>query len=148
MSAPPTVDGTTTVPFANADVAAVFASYPEDVRAALLELRALIFATAGETPGVGPIEEALRWGQPSYLTSHTGSGSTIRIAATGPKSDHDLAMYFICRTNLVEDFRAQFGDVFTYERNRALMFNAGGELPQNELRECVATALTYHRSTG
>jgi len=39
----------------------------------------MIFDVAKKTPGVGKLEEDLRWGQPSYLTLETGSGSTIRI---------------------------------------------------------------------
>ncbi|MGA7396375.1 MAG: DUF1801 domain-containing protein [Solirubrobacterales bacterium] len=127
------------------EVAAVFDSYPEDVREGLFKLRRLILETAEETEGVGAIEETLKWGQPSYLTSETGSGSTIRIAATGPKSAHDYAMYFICHTDLVENFEHLFGDAFTYERNRALLFRLGDSLPEGELRECVEMALTYHR---
>lgn len=130
----------------SADVSTVFASYPEAVRTRLFALRRLILDTAEETSGVGAIEETLKWGQPAYLTSETGSGSTIRIAPTGPRSGHDYAMYFICHTDLVETFGQVFGDVFTYERNRALLFKVGDDIPQVELRECVAMALTYHQS--
>lgn len=133
-------------PIQPAEVAAEFASYPEAVRPGLLALRQLILGTAEETTGVGRIEETLKWGQPAYLTSETGSGSTIRIAPTGPKSDHDYAMYFICRTGLVETFEHLFGDVFTYERDRALLFRVGDDPLEAELRECVAMALTYHQS--
>ena len=57
----------------------LFAKYPRDIAEKLLELRALILKVAAETKGVGELEEALKWGQPSYLTRQTGSGSTIRI---------------------------------------------------------------------
>lgn len=127
------------------EVVAVFDSRGPDVRRRLLYLRQLILETAEET-GVGAIEETLKWGQPAYLTSETRSGSTIRVAPTGPGSKYDYAMYFICNTNLVEAFEDLFGDVFTYDGNRALLFNAGDEVPESELRECVAMALTYHRS--
>ena len=60
-------------------IEAIFAAYPKPVRTKLLALRRLIFDTAKTTGGVGPLEEALKWGQPSYLTSKTRSGSTIRI---------------------------------------------------------------------
>jgi len=49
---------------------------------------------------VGVISEALRWGQPAFLTEETGSGSTIRIAPTSADADHDYAMFFICHTTL------------------------------------------------
>ena len=129
---------------AHPQVAAAFASYDEDVRAALLELRQLILDTAEETAGVGSIEESLRWGQPSYLTTETRSGSTIRIAPTNTASDHDYAMYFICHTNLVETFQDLFGEVFAYEKNRALLFSIGVQPPEDELRACITMALTYH----
>ena len=127
-----------------ADVAAVLDSYPDDVRSALLVLRQLILATARETDSVGAIEEALKWGQPAYLTSETRSGSTIRLAPTGAQSAHGYAMSFICHTKLVERFEELFGDVFVYDKRRALLFTVDEDVSENELRECVAMALTYH----
>lgn len=121
-------------------MAAAFASYPDDVRQELLALRELIFDTAGATAGVGAIEETLKWGQPAYLTSETRSGSTIRIAPTESESTHDYALYFICHTDLVESFELMFGDTFTYDGGRALLFAVGARLPYDALRECVATA--------
>ncbi len=128
----------------NPEVAAVFASYDDRVRAELFGLRQLILDTAAETAGVGAVQEALRWGAPSYLTTETGSGSTIRIAPTGPESEHDYAMFFICRTNLVESFKDIFGDALSYEGKRALLFSVGVRRPTRELRACIAMALTHH----
>src|SRR5260370_37333640 len=65
--------------FTDPRVEAVFSAYPEPLRAKLLALRRLIFATAKATEGVGALQETLKWGQPSYLTPATGSGSTIRL---------------------------------------------------------------------
>ena len=62
-----------------AAVDAMFDACPAPGRTKLKALRKLIFDTAKATKGVGRIEEALKWGQPSYLTAETGSGSTIRI---------------------------------------------------------------------
>lgn len=127
-----------------AEVAETFGSYQPAVRRRLMELRHLIFTTADETPGVGRIEETLKWGQPSYLTSHTRSGSTIRIAATKPGANGDYAMYFTCHTNLIDRFKIAFGNTLTYETNRGLLFTTGSEIPVNEVRQCVTMALTYH----
>src|SRR5713226_7297379 len=55
------------------------------------------------------------------------------------------AMYFHCQTNLVESFRAIFPSQFTYEGNRSIVFNKDAEIPANELKVCIAMALTYHR---
>ena len=65
--------------FADPAVDAVFAAYPKPLKAKLLALRRLILDTAKKTEGVGALEETLKWGQPSYLTTLTKSGSTIRI---------------------------------------------------------------------
>ena len=61
--------------FADPAVAAVFAAYPAELRDRLMALRRLIFETAATTEGVGPLEETLKWGQPSYLTRRSRSGS-------------------------------------------------------------------------
>jgi Domain of unknown function (DU1801) len=129
--------------FANDSVARVFSEYPTPVREKLLGLRELIFATAASTPGVGALEETLKWGQPSYLTTGTRSGSTIRIDAlrSVPGS---YAIYFHCQTTLVETFREKFGTQFKYEGNRALIFSLSDQPVKAELRECIRAALTYH----
>ncbi len=127
-------------------VAEVFNTYPDELRSRLVRLRQLILDTADGLEGVGPIEETLKWGQPSFLTSETGAGSTIRIAPAGPKSTHDYGVYFICSTNLVSSFQTMFGDLFEYEKNRALLFHLNDALPTDELSVCIAMALTYHLS--
>ena len=123
-------------------IAAVFGAYPKPVKDRLLALRRLIFETARATKGVGTLEEALKWGQPSYLTPQTGSGSTVRI--DGVKSvPNQYAIYFHCQTNLVETFRELYPDL-TYGGNRSILLDAADELPEAELRHCVGLALTYH----
>jgi hypothetical protein len=127
-----------------ADVAVIFAAFPDRVRARLLEVRDLIFATAAGIEGVGPLTETLKWGEPSYLTAATGSGSTIRLGRFR-SSERDCAVLFNCRTTLVDDFRSQFPDVFAYEKNRAILLVTREPLPRAPLSTCLAMALTYHR---
>ena len=123
-------------------IAAVIGAYAKPVQARLLALRRLILKTARETDGVGAIEEALKWGQPSYLTTATGSGSTIRI--DGIKSAPDqYAVYFHCQTNLVETFRELYPKL-RYGGNRSILLDAADDPPEAALRHCVALALTYH----
>ena len=90
-------------------VAAVFSSYPEPLRTKLLALRQLILDTARTTEGVGPLEETIKWGQVSYLTPETRSGSTVRIDQVKPAAEQ-YAVYFHCQTNLVETFRELYPD--------------------------------------
>jgi uncharacterized protein DUF1801 len=127
----------------NPAVDAVFGSYPKPVKAKLLALRRLIFDTAAATEGVGKIEETLKWGQPSYLTPETKSGSTIRIDRI-KSSAHQYAVYFHCQTDLVETFRELYPNEFTYGGNRSIVLDANEKIAEPALRHCVALALTYH----
>ncbi len=136
-----------TVPaFERAEVQEAFALLPPHARDKLLELRSLIFETAAKTPGVGPLEEALRWGEPSYLTTKSKSGTTIRIHWK-PRRQDRCAMYVHCQTNLVAQYRLRHHDSLEFEGNRAVLFPVEGPLPVMALRDCIELALTYHRSS-
>ena len=130
--------------FENAEVAAIFQAYPDGLREKLLFLRRLIFETAAATEGVGRLEETLKWGQPSYVTAQTGSGSTIRIDRI-KSARARYAMYFHCQTRLVATFREFYPKQLTFEGNRSILFDQSDAIPERELRHCVALALTYHR---
>ena len=125
-------------------VAAAFAAFPSPVRGRLLEVRSLILSTAAETSGVGPLTETLKWGEPAYVTEASGSGTTIRLGWPRP-GGQTCAVYFNCRTTLVDSFRTHFRDVFAYQGNRAILLEVAAPLPEAPLKICLAMALTYHR---
>ena len=121
-----------------------FSRYPKPIRDRLLALRNMIFDVAKKTPGVGKLEEDLRWGQPSYLTLETGSGSTIRIDQIGGEGKK-YAMYFICTSGSVEEFKELYRDEMKFEGNRSIVFDVADKLPEAALRHCISLALTYHK---
>ena len=127
----------------NPAVAKVFDGYPAAPRRKLLALRRLIFETAASTPGVGVLEEALKWGEPAYLTTASGSGSTIRIAWKKSAPEH-CAIYFNCQTDLVDTFRTLFPNEFEFEGNRAIVFSVSAVVPKDALALCIRAALTHH----
>ncbi|WP_229726987.1 DUF1801 domain-containing protein [Sphingomonas alpina] len=127
-------------------VARVFAGYPADARAALMTIRDLIFAVAAETDAVGALTETLKWGEPAYLTEASGSGSTIRIAWKPAVPDR-YALYFNCKTSLVDTFRSMF-ETLSFEGDRAITLGIGDAVPETELSACIRLALTYHRRAG
>ncbi|MES2584779.1 MAG: DUF1801 domain-containing protein [Pseudomonadota bacterium] len=131
-------------PFETPSVAQVFETYPQAARKRLLALRELIFRTAAATDGVGELEETLKWGEPAYLTAQSKSGSTIRIA-WNKKSPLQYGIYFNCQTTLVETFKTMFPGEFTFEGNRAIVFDVTNTVPTETLAFCIAAALTYHR---
>ena len=125
----------------NPEVARVFDGYPEPMRKKMLRLRQIVLDTAAETEGVDVLEETLKWGEPSYLAK---GGSTIRMDWKARAPDQ-YAIYFNCNTSLISTFKDVYGDVFTFERNRAIVFGETDELPVTELKHCISLALTYHR---
>jgi len=129
--------------FSDPAVDSVFSAYPKPINPKLLALRRLIFDTAKMTDGVGRLEETLKWGQPSYLTPETKSGSTIRIDQI-KSATNKYAIFFHCQTDLVETFRELYPSEFSYEGNRCILLDAAEKLPEPALRHCVALALTYH----
>lgn len=131
-------------PFQSTAVARAFEAYPPAMRRKLLALRDLIFRTAASTPGVGELEETLKWGEPAYLTPSSRSGSTVRLGWKKTKPD-EYAMYFNCQTTLVATFRSLFPGELRFEGNRAIVFREAEVVPTDVLAFCVAAALTYHR---
>ncbi|MDB5614158.1 MAG: hypothetical protein JWQ22_1811 [Devosia sp.] len=121
-------------------VAAVFDGYSGPLRQRLLDLRRLIYETAAVTDGVGALEETLKWGQVSYLTTASGSGTTVRI-------DRDTvsgrpAIYVNCKTDLLSRYRELYPEAFGYDGDRGVVV---GDAPdQAALQHVIAMALTYH----
>lgn len=130
-----------TQPFDDPAVKAVFDSFPPDIRDMALTLRDLIFEVADDTPQAGHIEEALRWGQPSYLTPETKSGSTLRI---GEAKGGGCAIFAHCATDIISTYAATFHDCERIEGNRAVIFKDASEIVPDRLRLLIFHGLTYH----
>ena len=130
-------------PFSSRNVESVFDSYPKPLRKRLDRVRALIFEVATETEGVGPLEETLKWGSPSYLTSDTQSGTTVRIDRIGWQKEK-YGIFVHCQSGVLDQFRAAFGREFDYDGNRGLVLDSKNELPEEAVRHFIWLALTYH----
>lgn len=129
----------TFTPFQDPKVESVYFQYPETVRVKLFTLREMIFLVAAEIEVT--LEETLKWGEPSYLTKH---GSTVRLAWRQSSSDQ-YGLFFNCKTSLIETFKEVYGDVFSYEGNRAIIFKLEDEQPINELKHCITLSLNYKK---
>ena len=128
--------------FADRAVTSVFKAYPADLRRRLMTLRELVFETAVGIEGVGALNETLKWGQPSYLTAETGSGTTVRIDRL--KKSDGYAIYFHCQSGLVGQFKELYPDTFRFEGKRAIVFDLKDSVPKRALAHCIGLALTHH----
>lgn len=124
----------------NPEVNEKFSSYPLRVRGKLKSLRKLILEAAEDSGEVTSIEETLKWNEPSYIAK---KGSTIRMDWK-EKNPDQYAMYFKCTSKLVPAFKEVYGDLFTYEGNRAIVFNLDQKVPETALKACISAALRYH----
>jgi len=130
-----------TQPFASNAVAAAFDAVATDARKGLLKLRGLILETAAELPRIGPLEEALRWGQPAYLTPQSKSGSTIRLGVPKMAS---FALFVHCKTSLIGDYITMFPGKDRIEGTRAILFDDVSQIDQKRHVWLIRRALTYH----
>lgn len=117
-----------------------FAAYPDEIREKMEVLRSLIIETAEEVDSVTELEETLKWGEPSYLTS---KGSTLRIDWK-PKNPTVYSLYFKCTSKLVETFKELYSKELRFEKNRAIVIELNQELNRSILKKCIRAALEYH----
>lgn len=121
-------------------VQTAFSDYPDEVKASLVEARALVLQVKKDDPEIGELNETLRWGELSYLTEKPKTGSILRLAMT---KNGKPALFFHCGTTLVEQFRAQYSHVFEFEDNRALVLSQPVGETTAELKHCISQALRY-----
>ena len=118
--------------------------HSEPVKGRLLQLRSLILEVAEHNDAIGELEETLKWGQPSFLTVKPKTGTTIRIDRD-TSGEGVVVMYVHCQTSLVSHWRALFPHV-CFGGNRSVHFRQEEPLPEDEIRQMITMAFTYHRS--
>lgn len=104
------------------------------------EIKRLITQAAAEVPEIGPIDETVKWGQPSFGPIKPGVGSSVRIET---RPDGEFGLMFICTTGLVDEFRSIYGDALQFEGNRAIVLKEGHLAEQDALKHCIQLALTH-----
>ncbi len=126
--------------FTESAVEDIFLNYPEKLRDSLLQMREIIFQVAAQQDI--QIMETLRWWQPSYLPIQSKVGTTIRIDQF---SECEVAIFFNCKTTIVEELKETFGASLRYSKNRAIIFNINAPLPMQTIEYCVAFGLSYFK---
>ncbi len=124
-------------------VKAKFDSYPQHIRNKLFELRALILDVANNDAQIGMLDETLKWGELSYLTNETKSGTTVRMDWK-EKYPNEIGLFVNCKTTLLDQFRSLFPHTFRFEGERAVWIQHDKPLPEFELRAYIKMALRYH----
>lgn len=123
-------------------IAEVFSNYTDETRRELEALRTIIFEVAEENSEIGPVTETLKWGQPAYLTEQTKSGTTIRLGAG--KEGHRACIYVHCQSKVADQIRDIYPNHFIISGNREITPRTSVQDSHDELKHCIALALTYH----
>ncbi|QBG34863.1 DUF1801 domain-containing protein [Litorilituus sediminis] len=90
---------------------------------------------------IGAITETLKWGEPSYISP---VGSTIRLGWKKQTPDN-YYVYFHCKTSIIETIKEVYGEKFSYQGNRALVFNINQTLNNATLAHCLSLSLKYKK---
>ncbi|WP_232227806.1 hypothetical protein [Leptospira wolbachii] len=106
-----------------------------------MEIRDWVYDLSVADARIGEIEECIKWGQPSFLTPITKSGSTIRI---GKVSDTEFALFFNCKTTIAQEIAIEFPEL-KCDGKRALYFAANQKLAKTKVISCLQKALLYHK---
>lgn len=125
------------------DLQNVLNAWPKDAQTHFHELREIVHDTATANPLVGPLHETLKWGEPSFLTDKSRSGTTLRICWKA-KTPDEIGLFVICRTDMLEQVRALFPDAFRYEGTRAAYLPLSQPIPVDAVSYLVSRAQTYH----
>jgi uncharacterized protein YdhG (YjbR/CyaY superfamily) len=124
----------------NPAVLLAYEHHPPAMRARLWALRALVLAVAEAHPDIGRIEEAVKWGQPSFLT-RPKTGTTVRLGAADATTS---AVYVHCQSKVVERARVTGLDL-GFDGTRAVRLPLDQPVPAAAVRTFVELALTYHQ---
>jgi hypothetical protein len=123
------------------EVQAVYDACPQPVRQGLHQLRGLILAQAALMPQIGPVTEALRWGQPAFLTLDSGAACSLRI---GPIKGQGFGLFVQCQTGLIAAFAAGAGVGLRFGGTRAVLFGPEHGIDPAQMSVLIGQALGYH----
>ena len=127
----------------NPDVEATVATWPKAAQTKFAEIRRRIRLEAAQTPEVGPLTETIKWGEPSWLTEATKSGTTIRVAWKPARADK-IGVFVSCQTSIIETLREVYGDTLSYDGARGLLISLEAPVPENGLTHLIRLAQSYH----
>ena len=128
-------------PLPSEEVSSYYFSVPQSMLDQLMQIRSWIYELAEADERIGMIQECLKWGEPSFLTPITKSGSTIRLAKV---DDSMFGIYFNCKTTIAQEIAIQFPEL-NCDGKRALYFPTNQKIPKTKLIVCLKKALLYHK---
>ncbi|MCR9203750.1 MAG: hypothetical protein NXH75_04170 [Halobacteriovoraceae bacterium] len=125
----------------NKEVEEKYKSYPPMVKKEILILRKMILETVKNDSDIDFSGEALKWGEPSFLTK--SSGSTLRLDWKAKSPEH-ISLFVNCQTKLISMFKELYPFDFEYVGNRELRIPLRVKYSKEKLKKCIELALKYN----
>ena len=117
--------------------------WPQPVQLRVQALR-LLFHEVARQADVGPLDEALKWGQLAWRPQAPRTGSTVRLnwSETAPGR---LMVYVDCKTDLAAQMQTRFPDLPGNDGRRMMQFDLD-HLDPDALWQLAYLTFTYHRT--
>ena len=125
----------------NEEIKNKYQSYPPHIKKEMLDLRKFILEIVSKDSEIDFTEEALKWGEPSFMTK--SSGSTLRIDWK-EKSPEYISLFVNCQTKLISIFKELYPNDFEYVGNRELRLPLKGKYSKVKLKKCIELVLKYN----
>lgn len=125
----------------NKEVENKYKSYPPAIKKEILAIRKIILDVVEKNEDIDFIGEALKWGEPSFLTK--SSGSTLRIDWK-EKSPESISVFVNCQTKLISIFKELYPNDFDYIGNREIKLPLKGKYSKTKLKNCFELSLRYN----
>jgi len=126
------------------DIMTHTATWPTQAQSHFSDLRHIVQQVA-TSADIGPLDEALKWGQPAWRPKRARTGSTLRVDWSPATPDRLLA-FVDCKTDLAAQMDTRFPGQFHNDGRRALAFDLDGPLDRDAVWQLAHLTLTYHRA--
>ena len=129
---------------APAPLTAYVATWSAAAQDHLWACRTLFHIIAAEAD-TGPLDETLKWGQPSWRPQKPRTGATLRMDWAA-KTPNRLSFYVDCKTDLAARMRDIYPDLPVNDGQRHLGIDLAQPLPEQALSHLAEMTFTYHRA--
>jgi hypothetical protein len=120
-------------------------TWSDPAQSALLSCRSL-FHTIATRVDIGPLDETLKWGQPSWRPIKPRTGSTLRLNWS-PKSPTELAIFVDCKTDLAARMQTLYPHLPANDGGRRMAIDLNSPLPETALSHLAEMTFSYHTNT-
>ena len=102
-----------------------------------------LFHDMAEQSGVGPLDETLKWQQPSWRPVKPRTGSTLRMGWTAGAPEV-LSLFVDCKTDLAARMQQIYPDLPGNDGRREISLDLTRDLPTDPIAHLAQMTFTYH----